>query len=816
MNKHSGRKSNRSFNSSKVSSVVLAALTLPSISVAADQQDTASTESTLPTIKVRADAQTYKVNKVQSPKYTESLRDTPQTITVLDKKLIEDQSMLSLREILSAVPGITFGAGEGGSSYGDKINIRGFNASNDITIDGLRESALFSRTDPFDIEQVEVVKGSNSTNSGSGSIGGSINLVSKIPENKNFVDLSAGIGTDGYYRGTVDANQKINDTTAVRVNLMTHQNDVPGNDVESLKRWGIAPSITFGMGTDTRFTLSAFYQTDHNTPQYGVPYFNGHAVPGLPYNGYYGYANLDEQKTTDSEITAIFEHEFNDYLSIRNITRAAQIDQYLVVDAPQFSVGNLCLSNGLSPVGWNQTANAAGVITTNTSGYGPCAAGVSPSTYNPSGPRGLLRDTTNKMLANETDLTWQFNTAGIEHTLVTGLALTNETYDLGTGYVTRNPGGALPNPTLNPINPYSPTTDYTGPINYIQSSTMSGTLNDTALYGFDTMKFSDQWSANVGLRYDHSQGNSTTLTYATPTSGGAVTAVPFKDNVNLWSYKAGLVYKPVESGTLYISYSNSKTPSDATVGGSSCTITVASATAAASTTCGVKPETAATYEIGTKWDVLQNRLSLTAALFDAERTNYKVADPNDPTNPSGTQTLDGSARVTGIELGAAGLITKQWSIFTNLTAQHSEVLQGASNNQANLGQDFTKGDPLLYVPKFAASLWTTYDITRRLQVGYGLTYEGSTYLTQHSGIVQQAVTGSTAAVYAGRSTIPLVQSAGYLVNNLAVTYKFTKRLSAQLNVKNLFDKEYYTGIRNNGWALPGDGRSAVLNINYHF
>lgn len=815
MSKHSGRKNSRSFNPNKVSSVVLAALALPSIGVAAEQQDVGS-EATLPTIKVRADAQTYQVKKVQSPKYTEPLRDTPQTITVLDKKVIEDQSMLSLREILSAVPGITFGAGEGGSSYGDKINIRGFSASNDITVDGLRESALFSRTDPFNIEQVEVVKGSNSTNSGSGSIGGSINLVTKAPENKNFVDLSGGVGTDGYYRGTADVNQKINETTAVRLNVMAHQNDVPGNDVESLKRWGIAPSITFGMGTDTRFTLSAFYQTDNNTPQYGVPFFNGHAVPGLPYNGYYGYKNLDEQKITDSEISAIFEHEVNDSLSIRNITRAAQIEQYTVVDAPQFTAGNLCLSNGTSPLAWSQTANAAGVITTNTSGYGPCATGVQPGTYNPSGPRGLLRDTTNKMLANETDLTWKFNTAGIQHTLVTGLAITNETYNLDTGYVTRNPGGATPNPTLTPINPYSPTTDYKGPINYIRSSTISGNLNDLALYGFDTMKFNDQWSANVGLRYDHSQGDSTTLTYATPATGGAVTAAPFKDNVNLLSYKAGLVFKPVETGTFYVSYSNSKTPSDATVGGAACSTTVGTATTVATTTCGVKPETAATYEIGTKWDVLQSRLSLTAALFDTERSNYKVADPNDPANPSGAQTLDGSARVAGIELGAAGLITKQWSIFTNFTAQHSEVLQGASDNQSSLGQDFTKGDPLLYVPKFAASLWTTYDITRQLQVGYGLTYEGSTYLTQHSGIVQKAATGTTAAVYAGRSTIPLVQSSGYVVNNLAVTYKFTKNLSAQLNVKNLFDKEYYTGIRNNGWALPGDGRSAVLNINYHF
>ncbi len=837
MSKHSGRQKNR-FNPNKVSSVVLAALALPSVGTAAEQQD-ANTETTLPTIKVRADAQTYKINKVQSPKYTEPLRDTPQTITVLDKKVIEDQSMLSLREVLSTVPGITFGAGEGGSGYGDKINIRGFNASNDITVDGIRNSAQYSRTDPFDIEQVEVVKGSNSTNSGSGAVGGTVNLVSKAPENKNFVDLGASIGTDGYYRTTVDANRKLDDTTAVRLNVMTHQNDVPGRDVESLKRWGIAPSITFGMGTPTRFTLSYFYQTDDNTPQFGVPFYNGRPVPGIDPSNYYGYANVDKQKITANEITGLFEHEFNDNLSLRNITRASQIEQYSLVDAPEQatvgvggstpSTGSFCLDNGTSPTGWSQYATRTGVIVTDMSGYRACTAGVAPGTYLPvaSGPRGLVRDTTNKLLANQTDITWKFNTAGIQHTLVTGLALTSEKFDLSTGNVFRNVGGATPNPTLPAINVDAPNTLYTGPFNYIQASTISGTLDNQAVYAFDTLKFNEQWQANVGLRYDRSQGSSTTLTYATPASGGAVTALPLKDNTNTWSYKAGLVYKPIEPASFYVAYSNSKTPSDATVTGAACAQTLATSTTLASSTCNVKPETAVTYEVGTKWNLLNSRLSLTGALFDTERSNYKVADPSNPNNPSGTQTLDGSARVYGLELGAAGLITRDWSIFANMTVQRSKVLQGASDYVASGGVngtqgDFTKGDPLLYVPEFAASLWTTYDVTRKLQFGYGLTYEGPTYLTQHAGILVAGTgTGNIPAVYAGRTTLPLVQSQGYVVNNLAVTYKFTRRFSAQLNVKNLFNKEYYTGIRPNstttsGWAVPGDTRSAVLNLTYHF
>jgi catecholate siderophore receptor len=836
----------------KASTVVsLLACTLPTMVMAAEQQDVAAEsqkESVLPTVKVRAaaDKPSYQIKTVQSPKYTQPLRDTPQTITVIGKKTIDDQAMLSLREILSTVPGITFGAGEGGSGYGDKINIRGFKADNDITVDGVRSSALFSRTDPFNIDAIEVVKGSNSANSGSGAVGGTVNLVSKLPQNKDFADLSVGLGTDSYYRTTLDANHKIDETTAARVNLMFHSNDVPGRDVENLKRWGVAPSITFGIGTPTRFTLAYFFQTDYNTPQFGVPFYNGRPVPGVDPSAYFGYENVDKQKTTVNEVTGLFEHEFNDALKVRNLTRAGQVDQFLIVDGPEQltvgvgtldkngkpvpSTGTYCLSDNTSPTGYSQYADTTGKIITDTSGYRDCAAGTVPGMYTPTpkGPRGLVRDTSNKILSNQTDLTWKFDTLGIAHTLVTGVSFSEEQYELKSGNVFRLPGGATPNPVQDNVNAYTGGGLYTGAYNYVLATTTSGNLSNQAVYAFDNLKFNEQWQLNLAARLDRSQGTSTTLTYASPATGSAITATPeFEDSTKTLSYKAGLVYKPSTPLSLYVSYANSKTPSQATVSGVACSTVAATATTLATNTCDVKPETAQTYEIGAKYDLYGGKLALTGALFDTDRSNYKVADTGNPLNPSGTQTLDGSARVYGLELGLAGLITHDWSIFANLTAQKSKVLQGASNYAAAGGVngtngDFTKGDPLLLVPEFAASLWTTYDISRQLQVGYGLTYEGQTYLTQHGGILQAGTgTGVIAPVYFGRTTLPLVKSQAYLVNNLAVTYKFTRRLSAQLNIKNLFNKEYYTSIRPNstttsGWAIPGDTRSAVLNVTYHF
>src|SRR5688500_4111505 len=144
----------------------------------------------------------YKAEQASSPKYTAALRDIPQTLTVIPQRVIEDQSLLTMREILSTLPGITFGAGEGGGGYGDSINLRGFPGSNDITVDGLRDSAQYTRSDPFNIQQVEVANGASSVYAGAGAVGGTVNLVSKTPQLQSFTRLSGSAATDDYGRVT--------------------------------------------------------------------------------------------------------------------------------------------------------------------------------------------------------------------------------------------------------------------------------------------------------------------------------------------------------------------------------------------------------------------------------------------------------------------------------------------------------------------------------------------------------------------------------------------------------------------------------------
>lgn len=745
-------------------SLILALLPASPVVMAASTADPEADARRLDGVEVEARRQA----KASSVKYTQPLLDTPQTISQIPREVIDGQNLLGLHELLSTLPGITFGAGEGGGGYGDSINLRGFSSNNDITVDGVRDSAQYTRSDTFNLESVEVVNGANSVNSGAGAVGGSINLVSKVATAADFHRGQLGLGSDGYARATADSNMRLGESAALRLNAMYHQNDLPGRDVETAERWGFAPSFSFGLDSGTSFSLSTLHQEDKNTPQYGVPYFNGGPLPGVDPSTYFGYRNVDRQDIEVDVLTARLEHEFNENISLHSITRHSTVDQFVLVNPPQ---GTYCLDSGINP--------ATGAS---------CSA---PGTYLPSGPRGTTRDTTNKIALHQTDLLLNFTTGAIRHDLVAGFSLSHESYDLLSGNSLRNPGGATPNPTLPITSLSKPDTLWTGPVNFIPSARQAGELDNRALYLLDTLKFSDTLHLNLGGRYERNEGSHRTDSIATPVTGGAITTGPeFQNNDDLFSYRAGLVYKPAAQGTLYLSHGNSRTPSKASVNGA-CT----------AQTCSVDPETAVITELGAKWDFYDGRLELTGALFRNDRKNYKVADANNPDNPSGEQQLDGQARVDGLLLGATGRISDDWFIYANYARLESEVLQGVSDFTAAQGSDFARGDRLTNTPENSAGVWTTYDVNPRWQLGYGATYLGKVWLTQHS---------------ATNPSGPLVTAPGYWVHRAMLSWNAMEHLQLQLNVHNLFDKEYYTRPRNNGWSVPGATRYATLTANIRF
>lgn len=730
--------------------------------------------------------------KQESPKATRTVRDTPQTVTIISGEAIEQQNLLTLRDMLSTVPGITFGAAEGGSPPADSINLRGYSAGSDITQDGVRDSAAYSRSDSFNLEQLEIVNGANSVNGGSGSVGGSINIVTKRPLAETLVRLSAGVGTDNYYRGTVDANVRVSDLVAVRLNGMVHQNDIPGRDVENYKRWGVAPAVKIGVDGPTSLTLLYMHQEDDNIPQYGVPYYrnsvNDGIVPGIDRSDYFGYRNVDTQEIVVNQATAIFEHQFSDRVSFRNLARVQNVTQLTIVGPPQ---GTFCLPGNVQPT------HAAGSTTPNA-----CPATTPVGYYLIGGPRGTYRDSENQLMYDQADLRAVFNTGAVEHTLVAGASYTWEKYELNSGSVYRNADTTtVPFPLVNFSNPnvvvpgpagfsYGSNV-WTGPINPTQTGRQRGEINNYAFYLFDAMKLG-KFELNGGIRWESNSGNYRTdalasAATATVPQGPLVTGPTMRNSAKLFSYRVGLVYKPVEEVTLYVAHGNSKTPSITAVNGA-CTVT----------SCNVKPESALNYEIGAKAEVANGKLLLTAAAFRNQRDSYRVPSA-DPTLPD--QVLDGKSRVDGIALSAIGKITPAWSITANYTYLKSKLIRSVAIGLP----DPAAGAALQNTPKHSGSLYTSYEFPFGLTIGYSATYQGSFALNLPAFVTA-----------GGTALTPVFRSRDYLVHSANITYKVTDKLNAQLNVKNFTNELYYTRIRNNGWATPGDARAAVLTVNYAF
>ncbi|WP_428681586.1 TonB-dependent receptor [Sphingopyxis sp.] len=773
------------------------------ISTAAMAADTGADTSEQQTERDRRDereqiivtGQHYQTQQ-ESPKSTRSVRDTPQTVTVIPAETIEQQNLLTLRDMLSTVPGITFGAAEGGSPPADSITLRGYSAGSDITQDGVRDSGAYNRSDSFNLEQLEIVNGANSVYGGSGSVGGSINLVTKRPLAETRVVATAGIGTDNYYRGAIDANIRASDLIAFRLNAMAHKNDVPGRDVEDYKRWGVAPSITLGVASPTSLTLQYLHQEDNNIPQYGIPYYQNAILdgplPGIDHSDYFGYRNIDTQEITVDQATLTFEHDLSDTVSIRNLSRWQQVTQLTIVGPPQ---GTYCLANNTLPTG-------AACPATTPAGY-----------YLIGGPRGNTRDSKNEIMYNQLDLRAVFNTGGIEHTLVAGASASWEKYFLSTGNVYRNANGTAAYATFPLINFGNPneviqgpagagrvygSNLYTGPVNYFESGRQRGEVDNYAVYLFDAMKVG-KFELNGGLRWESNSGNyrtdtSTAATVTTP-QGPIVVGPVLRNKAKLFSYRVGLVFKPVESVTLYAAYGNAKTPSISAVNGA-CTVA----------TCNVDPETARNIEIGAKAEVAGGKLLLSAAAFRNERNQYRVPS-NDPTIPD--QVLDGKSRVDGIALSVVGKITPQWSVTANYTYLDSSLRQSVSDfclanpstacANSTAVRDPARGAELQNTPKHSGSLFTTYEFPFGLTLGYSMTYQGSFALN--------LPTLASSTVF---------RSNDYLVHSAYVAYDVTDKLKAQLNVKNFTDELYFTRIRNNGWATPGDGRAAIFSLTYQY
>lgn len=753
------------------SSALALSLGLATIAQAAQAQES---KTQLPTVKVEDTAIPYKAEKTSSPKYTEPLRDTPQNITVITSDLIQSQGVQSLRDILSNVPGITFGGAEGGNGYGDNIIMRGYDISNnasDITVDGVRDSARITRSDSFNLESVEVTKGPNSVYSGAGSVSGNVNLVTESPKNEDLTTVSAGLGTENYQRATLDTNKVIDEGVAFRLNLMTHGNEVAGRDFVEFERWGVAPSVAFGLDTETKIVLSAHFQDDQGWNDYGVPMRMGKEVPGVDRSNYYGFHNLDGENSDSRSFSATLDHVFSEKLSLRNLSRWSQVDGRFVNTAIG---GRVCVEAGEYPIGTTATSPSDNSVCT--------ASG----TYEYSGgPRGAGRNSVNTNALTQTDITWDFSTGDVENTLVLGNQISTERGDRENyNYISTAAPYAV-------TDLYNPNSYWSGAVDKTLTAKSNSELDVVALYAFNTVKFSPQWQASLGLRYDHYTVAQETFSV----SGGAVTGInevsTLKYNEEFITGRLGLVYKPRENASIYAAFGTSSNPPTPS----------ANVSCNGASNCFVEPEESVNYELGTKWDLLDGRLGLTAALFRNAKENARIASGN-PDAPQ--QVLDGESHVDGLEFGISGQINDKWSVFAGYVFLDSEIGQSISDYSIAEGNaDPQKGHAIANTPENSGTLWTTYSFDTGIEVSYGMRFASGAYIAN----------GPTTV---GTETIdPKIPS--YLVHNAAVNYSFGQA-SLQLNLNNLTNEEYFVTVSTNPnrWALPAPERSAILTGTYSF
>ncbi len=680
----------------------------------------------------------YKPEKVASAKYTEPLRDIPQTITVIPKEVIQDQGASTLRDVLRNTPGISMQAGEGGTPAGDQMTIRGFSARTDLYVDGVRDFGGYSR-DPFNLEQVEVAKGPSSSTSGRGSTGGSINLISKTPHADIERSASAGFGTDEYQRYTLDMNQPLQEVglegMALRVNAMLHEAEVAERDEAENNRWGVAPSLKIGLDTPTRVTLIYFQMNQDNAPDYGLPWgsnsnaalanYRNEPVP-VDRSNYYGMIHRDFEYVGTHLFTGLVEHDFSETLRLKNQTRYGSVFRDSLITAPRFNANG---STDIRRTDWKS------------------------------------RDQEDTILINQTDLNLDFYTGTIGHALVTGLEFSNEFEE---NYARNVTGAGGPVTDLYNPDPYSAFND-----SVVRTGAKTQTDVDTiAAYLFDTATITEQWELNGGVRLDNVQTN-----FISTATNGSETLLSRTDDMLSW--RSGVVYKPVENGSVYFGVGSSFNPSSE---GLTLAATTTTGTATSGNNFNIDPEENRSYELGTKWDLFGDRLSISAALFRTDKTNARTEDPADPTD---TIVLNGRQRVQGIEFGASGDLTRDWHVFGGYVLMQSEVLE--SKNAAEIGQN------LANTPEYTLSLWTTYDLPWNWQIGGGLQYVDDRY-----------------------SALSNPRSApDYWLLDAVIAYRVNENVEIRANIYNVTDEEYIDFV-GGGHYIPGAGRSATLTTSFKF
>lgn len=674
----------------------------------------------------------YKIDYSGNEKFAEPLLNVSKTINVVGKEQLQDSGVTALKELMRTQPGITLGTGEGGNAYGDRFIIRGFEARGDILVDGLRDPGVVNR-EIFATEQVEISKGPSSTFAGRGTTGGAVNSITKKPQTEDFTTATITLGNE--QRATLDANRVVNDKLSVRSNIMWQDTDVAGRNEVFDKRKGFSIAADYQATDKTHLLLDYYHLDTDSMPDWGHPWDTTTQAPlAVDRDNFYGLTKRDYQATEADIVTATLGIELSPQTIISSKTRIGETSNAYIATAPYFSRTDPTKIDGTE--GHVKTA-----------GF------------------------TNEYKGHATQISHEFYHGKVEHTLAAGFEISQETISNQKPTVTGSTA------LLDPENP-----DNANPnIGEIGRSTSKSVTeaNTYSLYVLDHVSLNEQFKVFGGLRYDSYEiERDTDANEYDPASESSLKT----DFVN---GHAGVIYKPQENGSIYASYSTSSNlPGE-----------LMDATAAAyggltpETAELTKPERNRSIELGTKWNLRNDDLSINAAIFRTDKDNAIETTGGRGTPLVSSQT--GEVRVQGIEASISGKLNPKLSLTGGVAFMDSEVL--ASVEAGNVGKE------LANTAHQSAFVQAKYAVNPKLSVGGTLTHKGK-------------IQGGTLAADSGLE-LPATERL-----DLMAEYKINRNLNVQANIKNATDETIYEAFYRNAtpFTYVAPGRSATVSLSYDF